>query len=218
MKRPISLVGRAAYTWGTLVARYFRWAVPFENIRIQGQRPDSPATIWITWHSANLLGLISYARMPWAHACQSFVTSGLPGIVAQGWVEATGLTAAPLPEEGTGNPRAAMKQMLSALRQNMDVVVAVDGPYGPAEIVKPGALWLARMTGCPILPVGAAAQPMWRLPRWDMQQVPLPGARLRLVFAPPVYVARSEEIDDALCAKTGQILNEAMRQARALLT
>ncbi|MBL8045229.1 MAG: DUF374 domain-containing protein [Anaerolineales bacterium] len=217
MNPPSAPLKRAAYIWGTWVARYFRWAVPFQNITIHGQRPNSPSIIWITWHSANLLGLVSYARMPWAHACQSFISSGWTGLVAQGWVEATGLTAARLPPEGTGNPRAAMKQMVNALRQNMDVVVAVDGPHGPANVVKPGALWLARLTGCPIVPVGAAAQPVWRLPRWDKQQVPLPGARLRLVFAPPLYVARGEEIDDALCTKTAQILNEAMQEAQVRL-
>ena len=92
-----------------------------------------------------------------------------------------------------------------------------DGPHGPARYVWPGALWLARFTGCPIIPVGAATWPAWRLPRWDQQMIPLPGARATFVFGAPLFVNRAADIDEALRARLAEALNASFQQAQALL-
>lgn len=207
---------RLAYAWGQAVAAYFRWAVPTHHIRVLGDRPPG-AVIWAMWHEANLLGLAAYPRLSLARACQSLVPPGVVGAVARGWVEATGLTAAPLSKDGARNPRAALKQLALALQNEQDVMVAVDGPHGPARHVWPGALWLARFTGCPIIPVGAAAWPVWRLPRWDQQMIPLPGAQATFVLGAPLFVNRAADIDEALRARLAEALNASFQQAQVLL-
>ena len=58
----------------------------------------------------------------------------------------------------------------------------------PAGVAKPGVLALARSTGSPLLPVAAAATPAWCPRSWDRLLVPLPFARVRIVYADPLSV------------------------------
>jgi lysophospholipid acyltransferase (LPLAT)-like uncharacterized protein len=97
-----------------------------------------------------------------------------------------------------GGFRAAMRSMADALDEGKDVIIACDGPSGPPRQAKPGAAWLARMTGRPLIPIGCALSASIRLPRWDRLLVPLPGARAVGVFDPPMYVERRRNVDEAL--------------------
>jgi lysophospholipid acyltransferase (LPLAT)-like uncharacterized protein len=68
-----------------------------------------------------------------------------------------------------------------------------DGPRGPREVFKPGAVALAGLTGACIVPVGVAAHPACRLPSWDEFLIPLPFARCAAVFGEPVAVPRDAD-------------------------
>ena len=66
----------------------------------------------------------------------------------------------------------------------------VDGPRGPARVAQPGAVWLARITGNPIVPFHLEADRHWTLGGWDRTQVPKPYATVSLVVGEPFTVAR----------------------------
>jgi lysophospholipid acyltransferase (LPLAT)-like uncharacterized protein len=97
------------------------------------------------------------------------------------------------------------------------VVIALDGPHGPAEIARPGALWLARLTGCPLVATGFAASPSFSLPRWDHHVVPLPGARVGAVMGEPMLIGRDEPVDAAHLEALAERAYDAIRLARRLL-
>lgn len=201
--------------WGRSVARYFDWALRPECVRVSGYRPAT-AAIWACWHEANMLGLVAYPHLNRARQCYSFVPAGWVGAVAQGWVTAVDIVPAPKGDHTRSGGFAALRRLLWALRQGHDVVVAVDAG-GPAGHVHPGALWLARASGCPLVPVGAAAAPVLRLPRWDRLMVPLPGARAELLCGPPIHVERRADLEGALRAATARALHAATNEARRLL-
>ena len=67
---------------------------------------------------------------------------------------------------------------------------AVDGPRGPARSVQPGAVWLASLTGNPLLPFHSEADRFWTARSWDGTQVPKPFARAALVVGAPIEVSR----------------------------
>lgn len=67
-----------------------------------------------------------------------------------------------------------------ALEANERVVVAVDGPRGPAGVVQPGALRLARHA--PLVCAQVEVDWAWRLRSWDRQRIPLPFSRIRVQF------------------------------------
>jgi lysophospholipid acyltransferase (LPLAT)-like uncharacterized protein len=47
----------------------------------------------------------------------------------------------------------AVRQLLKVARQGQDVIVTPDGPRGPACQVQPGVIYLAKVTGLPIVPL-----------------------------------------------------------------
>lgn len=109
--------------------------------------------------------------------------------------------------------RHAARAALRAKRR-MDeghvVGITVDGPRGPALVAQPGAVWLAKATGNPILPFHAEAASHWTAPSWDASQIPLPGSRIGLVMGAPLTVppdadagmleAKRRELEQALMA------------------
>src|SRR5207249_6486727 len=56
----------------------------------------------------------------------------------------------------------------------------LDGPRGPARVAQPGAVWLAKATGNPILPFHLEADRQWTLNSWDRTQIPKPFATVEI--------------------------------------
>jgi lysophospholipid acyltransferase (LPLAT)-like uncharacterized protein len=106
--------------------------------------------------------------------------------------------------------RGARKALLQMIRDARDRPVAftLDGPRGPARVAQPGAAWLAKVTGNPIIPFHLEANRHWTLSSWDRTQIPRPFAVIALVFAPPIQVASTAN-DDSLEA-IGRHLEESL--------
>lgn len=81
---------------------------------------------------------------------------------------------------------------LIGLKKYMDrgyhATFAVDGPKGPIHEVKPGAVYLAKKTGAPVVCMAASASPARILERaWDRYLLPWPFAKGAVVFGDPIY-------------------------------
>jgi lysophospholipid acyltransferase (LPLAT)-like uncharacterized protein len=111
--------------------------------------------------------------------------------------------------------RGARKALLQMLRDIKDKPVAftLDGPRGPARVAQPGAVWLAKVTGNPIIPFHLESDRAWTLNSWDRTQIPKPFARVVLAFAPPLQVAR--DADDAGLRAANQELEARLQGAEA---
>lgn len=88
---------------------------------------------------------------------------------------------------GRGGKRA-MIQLARQLRDGVDVAIAVDGPKGPANQVKPGAVLLAKLSGSAIVPVATTTKTYWRFQSWDRFRLPLPINRALIYVADPITV------------------------------
>src|SRR3990172_6717665 len=99
----------------------------------------------------------------------------------------------PNPPRGSSSRGATglLRQMIRSRREGLWVGVLPDGPRGPARVAKPGVLAVARATGTPIHPVAMAARPALRFGSWDRTFLPLPFARVRVVYGPPILVPKS---------------------------
>ncbi len=58
----------------------------------------------------------------------------------------------------------ALRQLIRAGRQGVDLVMTPDGPQGPRHVVQPGVLALAKSTGLPIIPLTFACSKKKRFP------------------------------------------------------
>jgi lysophospholipid acyltransferase (LPLAT)-like uncharacterized protein len=211
----MSALNRLAETWGRLLARYGRWVVRSGQVTFEGELPQG-GSIAVTWHSMNMLIMAAHGERK-SRRYRVFVASGVAGAAMRGWLRGSGAEAVALPHDGAGNPAAGLKETAQALKEGWTVGVALDGPRGPARAMRPGALWLARLSGKPLVVTGAAGRPVARLPRWDRYLVPLPGVHIAIVYGEPILVDRGARIDEALCSQVTDALGRAEKRAWAIL-
>ena len=83
----------------------------------------------------------------------------------------------------------AMLQLVRDMERGRAAGFTLDGPRGPARVAQPGALWLARTTGNPVLPFHLEASRAWTLGSWDRTQIPKPLSTVALVVGAPMEVA-----------------------------
>ena len=89
--------------------------------------------------------------------------------------------------------KRAMLQLVRNMTKGKAAGFTVDGPRGPARVAQPGAVWLAKATGNPVLPFHLEASSHWTLRSWDRTQIPKPFATVALVVGEPLYVARDAD-------------------------
>ena len=85
---------------------------------------------------------------------------------------------------------------ISVLRQGVRVLrrgdysmcMSPDGPGGPSLRVQDGALYFAKMTGAPIIPVCYSASHAWFQKRWDRYLVALPFSLITCKVGKPIFV------------------------------
>lgn len=90
---------------------------------------------------------------------------------------------------------AALRDLLRRARAGSDLGFTPDGPKGPARRVQPGVIVAAAMSGLPIQPVAIGATRRRLLRSWDRMLVPLPGARVDVVFGEPLTIAARGPVD-----------------------
>ena len=89
------------------------------------------------------------------------------------------------------------RELEKLLREGYHVALALDGPRGPAGVIRPGALYLAQKTGRPIICVNIRIERSVRLRRrWDRLEIPLPFSRGTGTLSEPITAAgrNAEEV------------------------
>ena len=73
-------------------------------------------------------------------------------------------------------------------RGNACIVMSPDGPSGPSLRLQDGAMFFAKMTGAPIIPVCFSASKSWFQKRWDRYLVALPFSKIIVDIGNPIFV------------------------------
>ena len=171
--------------------------------------------IYIVWHSRLLLLPYLYrARGLWVLVSRSEDGAMVTDLVRRfGFVTVRGSSS----RGGVGG----LLSLARAIRRGHSVVVVPDGPRGPREVLKPGVVSLARLTGAHVVPGALGASSEWRARSWDEFRIPKPFSRCVLRLGEPISVPRDldgageetarKEIEAALRAVTWQVDEEARR-------
>jgi lysophospholipid acyltransferase (LPLAT)-like uncharacterized protein len=110
----------------------------------------------------------------------------------------------------------ALLQLTRTMSEGKPAGFTVDGPRGPARVAQPGAVWLAKATGNPVLPFHLEASRHWTMKSWDRTQIPKPFSTVSIVVDEPFYVPR--DADDQAVEAARQLLDERLKvlEPRAL--
>jgi lysophospholipid acyltransferase (LPLAT)-like uncharacterized protein len=177
----IAAISGLGYPLIAALGRTWRWKVDglhhFERIVDRGRQP-----VMAFWHGRILPAAYFFRRRGIVViTSENFDGEWIARIITRfGYGTARGSTS-----------RGAAKALLQ-LKRDMEAGrpagFTLDGPRGPAFHAQPGAIWLAKATGNPVLPFHLEAARHWDVPSWDRTQVPLPFTRVALAVGAPVDV------------------------------
>jgi lysophospholipid acyltransferase (LPLAT)-like uncharacterized protein len=153
------------------------------GIRVEGEEPAGAAIFVNFHHHQPLMNLVHQHRGRW------MMVSRAPALrpIARfcNWL---GIRTARGSSAGGG--RAALRELKDALARGESVIIAVDGPAGPAFKVKRGCVELAQECGVPIVPVAYSCARGFALPRrWDRALFATPFDRVVVRFGPAIDVS-----------------------------
>jgi lysophospholipid acyltransferase (LPLAT)-like uncharacterized protein len=92
------------------------------------------------------------------------------------------------------------REMVEAHREGYDLAIAVDGPRGPRQRAKSGAIRFAQVTGARLFPVACAPRHGHAFGSWDRFIVPLPFTHVYYTGGAPLSVghdADEREVEQA---------------------
>ncbi|MCX5833282.1 MAG: lysophospholipid acyltransferase family protein [Deltaproteobacteria bacterium] len=90
----------------------------------------------------------------------------------------------------------ALKEMIGHLKRSGLAAHVVDGPRGPAGVIKEGVVSLARATGAVVVPVYVTSDRAWYFNSWDRFILPKPFARVNLRFGQMLDLSSGESDED----------------------
>jgi 3-deoxy-D-manno-octulosonic-acid transferase len=111
----------------------------------------------------------------------------------------------------------ALRAALIALKGSPDkpaasLVMTADVPPGPARRAGEGIITIARLSGCPILPVASATTRYKAFKTWSRVTINLPFSTLAFVGAPPIHVPHDAD------AETLELLREQLEASLNTVT
>jgi lysophospholipid acyltransferase (LPLAT)-like uncharacterized protein len=186
----VAAIAAVGYPLIHALGRTLRWRVQglehFDAIVASGRQP-----VMAFWH-ARILPAAFYFRNRGivVITSENFDGEWIARIIERfGYGTARGST--------TRGARKAMRGLVRDMEHGRPAGFTVDGPRGPARVVQPGAVWLAKVTGNPVLPFHLEASASWVVRSWDRTQIPKPFATVALVVGEPMEI-RKDLSGDAL--------------------
>jgi hypothetical protein len=75
----------------------------------------------------------------------------------------------------------ALLEAVKVLRSGQAAVFTPDGPRGPREVARPGAVFAASRAGVPLVAAGVGVRSAWVLGSWDRFHIPRPFTTVAVV-------------------------------------
>ena len=183
-----SLISAAGYPLIAALASTFRWraegAEQYQRVLAAGRQP-----IMAFWHGRILPATVYFKqRGIIVITSENFDGEWIAGIIERfGYGTARGSTS-----RGAVRALVQLKRDMAAGRP---AAFTLDGPRGPAKVAQPGAIWLAKATGNPIVPFHIESDRHWTANSWDRTQIPKPWSNVAIAIGEPLEIA--DDADDA---------------------
>ncbi|MDX8397034.1 MAG: lysophospholipid acyltransferase family protein [Mariprofundaceae bacterium] len=185
MKRKLLawLLPKLIYGIFVFLSRSIRWDFVGERY----QKGCAPYLLSF-WHARILM--TPYAYQGWDGSM--LISEHRDGAYIADAMAMMGLMDAARGSSSQGGARAFLK-MIRLARQGRSLGVTPDGPKGPAEVVQPGAVQLAKKSGLPLRAVCYAAKRHWRINSWDKFYIPKPFTRGVFIIGEPIFAGENDE-------------------------
>jgi lysophospholipid acyltransferase (LPLAT)-like uncharacterized protein len=109
----------------------------------------------------------------------------------------------------------ALEIMIDHAKNNYSIALTPDGPRGPVNKFKAGAVITSKKSGVPLVLMGIGLKTKSRLNSWDKFQIPNPLSRVNVMYSDPIYVDKKLSYDETskVIEDCGKKLNELQAEA-----
>jgi len=129
------------------------------------------------WHQSTFVLFYIY-RHKNAYLLVSSMTRGRILAKCAEWL---GYRTLPISEDKDTISATSTLRTIKILKNEADMIIALDGPIGPAFVVKPGIFFISRKAMVPMVPINFSAplrlSLFWR---WDKYIIPMPFSEVRV--------------------------------------
>ena len=182
----VAAIAGLGYPLINALGHTLRWRIEglqhFDGIRAAGRQP-----VMAFWHGRILPATFFFRRRGIVViTSENFDGEWIARIIERlGYGTARGSTSR--------GARKAMLQLVKDMRRGKPAGFTLDGPRGPAQVAQPGAVWLARATGNPLLPFHLEAASHWTARSWDRTQIPKPFSTVAVAISSPLQVTGADD-------------------------
>ncbi|MCM2280528.1 MAG: lysophospholipid acyltransferase family protein [Bdellovibrionaceae bacterium] len=201
--------------WLVYRALQFTWRIHVvEAPEFRNLRASSTPVVFAHWHGDELA--ILHLLKPY-RAC-AMVSHSKDGAIMAGAIALLGAKTSR--GSSTRGGVGALKGILRLTKEGWNPSVAIDGPKGPYHRAKPGVFEISKLIGAPIVPLSVAVSRAYIFEKaWNKTFLPLPFARIQVIFAKPLPALRREadSRDETWATQLESALANAEQQARNLI-
>jgi lysophospholipid acyltransferase (LPLAT)-like uncharacterized protein len=178
------IISHLIYYFIRLINFTYRYEfVGLENKKIARSHHPKGAFVFAIWHQNLIPGILAHGDEQYT----MIISESKDGEIVAVTCEKLGHK--PSRGSSTRGGKKALIEMVKNVKSGIPGALTVDGPKGPAHIVKPGVIELARLAQCAIVPMSPYAKSFWVLKKsWDKFRIPKPFTKIVIAIGEPVYV------------------------------
>jgi lysophospholipid acyltransferase (LPLAT)-like uncharacterized protein len=162
--------------------------------------------LYTLWHGRMFLTLLAHRR----EGIVTMASRSKDGEVIAQWLERNGFAV--VRGSTTRGGGQALREMVRHVRGGRHSALTVDGPKGPARVVQPGIVQLARLTGGWILPITSSSAKPRFLASWDRYLMPLPFSKNVVAYGEPFLIG-SDLSDEEAARQIARALDATTQEA-----
>ena len=175
-----------------------------DSEEFEGHLREGGRMLLAGWHE-RLFGWFCYPRFEELSPCL-MVSQSRDGDVIADLIRRMG--GYPVRGSSTRRGERGLRGMISGMATRKAGLHLVDGPQGPARIIKPGLVALAQKAKAAICPVYVSFERPWVFHSWDRLMIPKPFSRVLVRMGPLEWVPF--EMDDAQFEQVRRDIEEKM--------
>lgn len=146
-----------------------------------------------TWHQ-QFFAAIRYFKTYARYNPPLMISRSTDGTIIAGVASRTGWN--PVLGSSSRGGAEALQGMIESLRRSRLAGHVVDGPRGPAGVIKAGVIRLAHATDAVIVPFYTSADRAWYFDSWDNFLLPKPFSRVTLTYGNMVRYEPATDQDE----------------------
>ncbi|MBL7994117.1 DUF374 domain-containing protein [bacterium] len=165
----------------------FLW---FRTLRIEVSIDKIPKNVILVFWHRHIFAAIAYlSRLSKRSPITALVSGSKDGKMLQSALKALHFNIV----EGSSSEGgfSSLLHLERSLKADQVILITPDGPKGPPEVMKPGALHVARYSEKPLIAIHVKYSSHWQLNSWDRALLPKPFSRCEMIFSDPLPINRN---------------------------